>query len=325
MATSIPTGTAQYNIMESEMTYLLGASASLNVSGAYGIRAEEGLFDDTIIIKGSIVQTGAGFSAIRTDATDMTINIAAGGSISGAKGITSENPEPSSKLHINNDGVIDGGSYAIETQDTKEFVVNHGTIHGKIYLGSGKDTFDNRGGTVDHKIGGGAGDDTLIVDKASTKLLENGGSEGYDTVKSTVSYTLSENVERLILLGNGNTNGTGNSGQSDLYGNSGNNTLKGLAGVDILDGGRGNDRLVGGDNADTFVFKTGYGHDTIQDFENGTDHINLKNWDAIANFSDLKNNHLTVSGNDLIIHAGSDELVLLDTKKSELDNSDFSF
>jgi Ca2+-binding RTX toxin-like protein len=325
MAINIPTGTTEFGIEDSDQTYVLGKNSSRTVNDANGIFVGTSFSDNTIIIRGDITQTGVGFAGIWVDAEDTTINVEGGGSISGVTGILSENFEPSSRLDIRNDGLIEGEGFAIQTADSKEHVINHGTIHGKIDLGSGKDTFDNRGGTVDHKIGGGTGDDTLIVDRASTKLFENGGSAGYDTVKSTVSYTLSENVERLILLGNGNTNGTGNDDQSDLFGNSGNNKLMAKDGVDILDGGRGNDRLVGGDNADTFVFKTGYDHDTIADFENGIDHINLKNWNAISNFNDLKNNHLTVDGDNLIIHAGGDELVLLDTKKGELDNGDFTF
>lgn len=325
MAIQIPSGTSQYDILSSGTTYILGATKTINVSGENGIFASDAIDDDLIVIKGTINQTGSGFAGIRTDGEDMSILIAAGGKIDAVTGIYSENFEPSNRLHIKNEGLLEGSLYAIQTFDSREVVVNHGTMRGRIDLGSGKDLLDNRGGIVDHKIEGGTGDDTLITDKASTKLKEDGGSAGYDTVISFVSYTLSENVERLILRGNNNLNGTGTLDGDDLFGNAGRNRLSGLDGVDRLEGGRGNDLLIGGDNADTFVFKTGFDHDTIQDFENGIDHVNLKQWNAIANFNDLKNNHLTVDGNDLVIRAGSDELVLLDTKKSELDSGDFSF
>ena len=324
MATQIPTGNTEYDITNSNTTYVLAPNATRTTSNANGIFAGGSFHDDTIIVKGDIVQTGGSFAGIWNQSEDMRIEVVKGGLVSGDIGIYSEDFD-GNKLVILNDGKIEGDGEAIHTDGNKVVVVNTGVIHGAVYLGSGADLFDNRGGVVDHKIQGGAGDDTLIVDKAGTKLQENGGSEGYDTVRSTVSYTLSANVERLVLLGNGNTNGTGNNDQSDLYGNKGNNKLFALDGSDILAGGRGNDKLFGGDDADTFQFRTGDGHDTIADFENGIDHIGLKNWAAITNFNDLKTHHLTVSGNDLVIHAGSDELVLLDTKKGQLDAGDFSF
>lgn len=260
-----------------------------------------------------------------TDANVTITNLVHGVIRGTTSAIFSESTEPSEKIRVVNNGLIDGGAngHAIETQDARETIVNHGEIKGKIYLGSGNDSFDNRGGTVDHRIEGGTGDDTLFVDRASTRLKEDGGSAGYDTVKSTVTYTLSENVERLVLLGNGNINGTGTDDGDDLFGNAGNNSLFGKGGVDTLFGAKGNDRLTGGANFDTFVFKTGSGHDTVTDFQNGIDKLKITDWDAITSFSDLKQHHLTVSGDDLIIHAGSDQLILLDTSKNELDNGDF--
>lgn len=319
----IPSSTSQYDILNSATTYTLGPNNTINVTNENGIFVSDVVEESTVVVRGDIDQSGAGFAGIWTEGTDMTIRILAGGSVSGDTGIHSENFEPSSTLDIFNDGLIEGDAFAIETFDTRDTVVNTGTIQGRINLGSGRDLFDNRGGTVDRRIEGGTGNDTLITDKAGVKLREDGGSAGYDTVRTTVTYTLSENVERLILLGGRDINGTGTLDGDDLFGNSGRNRLNGLDGVDSLDGKRDNDVLTGGDNADTFIFKTGYDRDTIRDFENGVDEIDLKAWNAIASFADLRNNHLFVSGDDLIIRAGSDELVLLDTKKNELDNGDF--
>ena len=46
--------------------------------------------------------------------------------------------------------------------------------------------------------------------------------------------------------------------------------------TDKLYGGKGNDRLTGGAGKDTFIFKKQEGKDTITDFENGKDKIDLK-------------------------------------------------
>lgn len=324
--TKIPSGMTQYDILNSGRTYLLDANSALSVTDSYGIFVNETIHDDVVIIRGDITQTGdTQFAAIKTDGQDMTFRIEVGGSVTGTRGFFSESTETADTLNIINRGLIEAGNgYAIETQDSREVVVNTGVIHGKIYLGSGDDIFDNRNGTLDHRVEGGAGDDTLITDEATARLKENGGSEGYDTVKSTVNYTLSENVEKLILLGAANTRGTGTEDGNDLFGGAGNNKLFGLDGVDNLDGGRGNDQMTGGSGFDTFHFRTGNGRDTIMDFEDGVDKIALLSWTAIENFQEVKQ-HLTASGGDLFITDGTDQLIIRDTLKSELNAGDFFF
>ena len=319
---NIPSGTTPFIITDSDKTYTLAGNAHRNTNNA--IEIDDTAENDTLVIKGQVKATGDGFAGIVTNGLDITIEVNNGASVIGDFGIYSESPETSSTLKIVNNGLIDGDTYAIQTFDSREVVINHGTIKGKIDLGSGKDFFDNRGGHLDHKVAGGTGNDTLVVDNAATRLLENGGSAGYDTVKSTVSYVLSENVEQLILIGNGNTNATGNSDQSDLFGNAGNNKLFALGGADSLSGGKGNDKLTGGADGDTFVFKTGFDHDTITDFQNGLDEVNLVYWAAVESFSELKH-HLTFDHGDAIIKAGDDVLVIRGLSKTELDASDFSF
>lgn len=322
MAINIASRTTKYEIEEDDETYVVKKSATIDVDGDDAIYASDGVSLIMLNILGDVTQTGDGFAAIHTDAVNMTIKIAKGATVSGDTGIFSEGSESSSRLEITVNGKLDAGSgYAIQTADSKEIIDNNGTILGKIHLGSGADIFDNRDGKTSRNVEGGAGDDTLIVDNAKNKLIENGGSEGYDTVKSEVSYTLSENVEKLVLLGGANLNGKGNDDQSDLYGNSGNNTLYGFDGGDILDGKKGNDTLFGGDGFDTFVFKTGYRHDTIMDYEPGTDTLDLRKWGAIKDMGDLKD-HASSHHGDLFITVGKDVLQINDTKLNELD-SDF--
>lgn len=55
----------------------------------------------------------------------------------------------------------------------------------------------------------------------------------------------------------------GEAGNDVMYGYAGNDYLYGNDGNDALDGGLGNDALVGGAGADTYIFKKGYGVDTI--------------------------------------------------------------
>lgn len=98
---------------------------------------------------------------------------------------------------------------------------------------------------------GGAGDDTYIVDNVNDVVAEYPG-EGMDTILSSITYTLPDNVETLKLTGTADINGTGNSLDNRIVGNDGNNVLTGLAGNDILDGGSGTDTMIGGTGDDVY-------------------------------------------------------------------------
>ncbi|MBL0373109.1 hypothetical protein JJB09_13825 [Rhizobium sp. KVB221] len=223
-----------------------------------------------------------------------------------------------------NHGYVDAYYYVIRGGYGDETVINRGIMKGNLSLGAGNDTFDNRGGSIDHDISSYLGNDTLITDDSAVKLSEDSG-EGTDTVRSTVSYQLNDHVENLVLIGKGNTDATGNAARNRLDGNSGNNFLSGDAGKDHLDGHRGNDILAGGAGADTFVFAKGSGQDTIMDFEKGHDRIDLRGWDDVSSFADLKAHHLTDIGPDLVIQSADDRLTIKLTNLADLHASDFSF
>ncbi|MEN3109662.1 calcium-binding protein [Uliginosibacterium paludis] len=116
--------------------------------------------------------------------------------------------------------------------------------------GAGNDTLN--GGAGNDSMTGGLGDDSYVVDSASDIVTE-AVNEGIDLVQSSVTYTLSANVENLTLTGTAAINGTGNALDNVLTGNSAVNTLTGAAGNDTLDGGAGADSLIGGAGNDTYV------------------------------------------------------------------------
>ena len=108
------------------------------------------------------------------------------------------------------------------------------------------------GGAGADTMAGGAGSDTYYVDDAGDVVVEN-ANQGTDTVYSTVSYVLPDNVENLILLGTADVTGTGNILNNALTGNAGNNALTGSDGNDTIDGGAGADTMTGGAGNDTYV------------------------------------------------------------------------
>jgi Ca2+-binding RTX toxin-like protein len=116
--------------------------------------------------------------------------------------------------------------------------------------GAGNDAIDGgagndwlNGGLGNDTLVGGLGNDYYIVDSLTDVLVESSTLGGIDSVSSTVSHSLNDNLEVLILSGTA-ASGTGNSLANTLLGNSLANTLDGGAGNDSLAGLAGNDFYI---------------------------------------------------------------------------------
>jgi Ca2+-binding RTX toxin-like protein len=224
-----------------------------------------------------------------------------------------------------NKGMIAGSDYAYFGQDSvTDHIVNRGTMVGTVSLGAGNDYFDTLGGKLIGNVTGGMGDDIIVTDNPQIKYTENAG-QGTDTVKSTVTLTLGNNIENLILIGEKTAWGTGNGLDNSLLGNSADNMLFGNGGFDTLDGAAGNDTLTGGTGGDTFVFNKDYDSDTISQFFDGEDIIYLSDFAGINSFADL-NGMITQAqpGADVIIDFGEgDKLTIKGVDLVDLDDQDF--
>ena len=152
------------------------------------------------------------------------------------------------------------------------------------------------GGRADF-IFGGEGDDTL----------DGGGGEDW------------------IFGGEGNDTLKGGIGNDRLMGNEGRDTLRGGKGDDWLSGGTGTDTLTGGAGADTFAYYVGHGSDTITDFTDGEDKIDLSALESISGFEDLTvvqlGSFVTI---DLHGHGGR-TIALENFDIDDLDETDFVF
>jgi Ca2+-binding RTX toxin-like protein len=177
-----------------------------------------------------------------------------------------------------NDTLTSGGAgfrlYGEEGDDTLNGVGASDNLMGgvgnDILNGAGgRDLMD--GGEGADQMFGGLGDDVYLVDHAGDALIEADG-EGTDEVESSVTFTLSDNLEKLTLLGEETLDGTGNDTANTILGNKAVNTLDGAGGNDRLDGGLGADILIGGSGNDTFVIDAtdqvlefaGEGSDTVE-------------------------------------------------------------
>jgi len=166
--------------------------------------------------------------------------------------------------------------------------VGGGTGDDRIETGAGNDILDGGSGT--DTLLGGSGNDIYFVDEVIDVIDERSGS-GVDTVRSSVSFNLTETsyvrgvFENLALLGTGNINATGNGLKNTITGNAGNN---------ILDGGANTDKLIGGSGNDTYVL--GSGADSVSDSA-GTDTITSTISRSLGSYTGIENLKLLGSGN----------------------------
>jgi alkaline phosphatase len=207
---------------------------------------------------------------------------------------------------------------------------------------------------------GGKGDDTYYVDSTGDLVNENssmrsgvfsflgfggnswGNSGGSDTVKSSVDWTLGNNIENLELIGTDDLNGTGNSLDNRINGNGGDNLLDGLAGNDTIDGGEGSDTMRGGLGNDLFLVDhagdvvteaSRAGTDTVQSFVDwvlgdNVEYLELEGSDALAGTGNAIGNRITGNcGDNLLDGLGGNDTLLgglgSDTLYGGTGNDDF--
>ena len=259
------------------------------------------------------IDGGAGNDQILGGAGDDVIHGGADGYIADVSG-----GWPATVLDTNDDFIdggdgndtIDGGSGADMLFGGAGNDVIHGgdsapifdPATGNMVTLSNDDYLD--GGSGIDTMTGGLGNDTYIVDGTYTKMagapalddcdhpipterlqwttdtvVENTG-EGFDTVRSSASFVMSDNIERLELtldptlaatdpqryadLQAFGQDGAGNALDNEIIGNALKNRIDGGAGADLMDGGTGNDTYVVDNAGDTIIETTSGGNDTVE-------------------------------------------------------------
>ena len=189
------------------------------------------------------------------------------------------------------------------------------------------DSGDDRiyGGRDDGQLYGGSGNDVIFGEDGNDGIF---GEDGNDFIGAGSGND-------LVVGGAGNDEIHGEDGDDQIFGDSGNDVLYGEDGNDVIRGGDGNDRidggpgddiLVGEGGNDTFVFRPGFGHDAIEDFQAGwgkDDVIELSNAYS-GSFAEVMS-HAAQIGGDVVFSFGSDVLTLKHTNIQDLNQNDFTF
>ena len=211
---------------------------------------------------------------------------------------------------INIERVTGGAGNDILTGDA-----NVNTLRGE----DGDDILD--GGAGRDTLDGGNGNDTYFTDNVFEGILEQSYYIASDNdlvnfTGTTGTFVLSRYVERLTLLGTGNTNGTGNGLANTIIGNSGDNIITGGLGADIMDGGNngaGGDTLSYETSSAGVVVTLNAGAATVSGGDAAGDSaINFENLTGSSSVDTLTGNSGAntingLDGNDIISGGGGDD------------------
>jgi serralysin len=188
-------------------------------------------------------------------------------------------------VDMGRDVVIEDASNGIDTVRSRVSLTLYANTENLILEGNASNGTGNAlrntitGNARANVLDGAGGVDTLIGRTGNDVYVTDGGdsvveqlNQGIDLVRSSASFELAANVEKLTLTGTANSKGVGNGLNNAITGNSGANHVFGLFGNDVLTGGAG---------ADTFHFDTQLDRlknvDHIVDFNVVNDRIALEN------------------------------------------------
>ena len=206
---------------------------------------------------------------------------------------------------------------------------NYGSLDDESAFGTTFSGFNSYFDTYGTEINGTNGDDIISAWDGSDVVY---GGDGADTISGEAGNdTLRGQAGDDTIYGNaGNDTLIGNVGSDRLYGNGGADTLSGGNGSDTLNGGNGNDTLTGGNGTDTFVFGgTGFGNDTVTDFEPGTgtssaDLIQVST-SAFADWVAVSAAATQVGSDVIIAYDANNSITLENVSLANLDAGDFAF
>ncbi|MEZ5842966.1 MAG: hypothetical protein R3D27_04450 [Hyphomicrobiaceae bacterium] len=183
-------------------------------------------------------------------------------------------------------------------------------LDGRLAVFGGAGADDITGGTGNDILFGGADADTLdggdgndVLYFTSGDTLIGGAGHDYGVAEgaagASVALGAASGMEALYgNVGGDALDGAAMTTRVTLDGRGGDDTIIGGSASDLLFGGTGNDTITGGSGSDYFYFANGFGTDTITDFEDGSDRINLTAITGLDNFGQLT---IAQDGADVLI------------------------
>jgi Ca2+-binding RTX toxin-like protein len=184
------------------------------------------------------------------------------------------------------------------------------------------------GNAGNNRLFGRGGDDVLFASAGNDS--SNGGA-GSDTIEFTVGEWAGVTVNLATGKGGGAAAGQSFVNIENVIGNAGKDHIIGNAAANHLSGYTGNDVLTGGGGKDLFEFIDADGADTITDFKDKTDRIDLNyhvNGVDIDHFSQLAP-LMHQEGKNVVFDFGNifagDELVIKNAHVGDFSGADFLF
>jgi Ca2+-binding RTX toxin-like protein len=239
----------------------LTVTAALSTSGAPSLVIDYGTGSEIIVDNGLSDRIGQitfddGSSYSPEELVDLAYSVPV--TIAGANGnlVFDATDGGSVQAGPGNDSVYAWGSNETVTGGSgggELFAVGHGDV---LVAGDGVDTLSSV-----------HGDTTFVVNSTNTVINAADGTQN-NTVLSSVSYSLGNNIQNLTLTGSADLSAGGNSLDNVITANSGNDTLQAGFGNDTLVAGSGNDVLITGFGTTTLELGADIGNDTIQSFFN---------------------------------------------------------
>ncbi|MCC1494430.1 calcium-binding protein [Cognatishimia sp. F0-27] len=291
-----------------------GADNDILLSGESSDSLIGGSGDDTILpgAGADTIRGGSGVDVVNYGASpdrvvvNIGVNFFSGGHAEGDAGSDLE-------------GVYGGAGNDLLVGSSGPNVLRGDSGDDSLRAEGGNDTL--RGGEGADTLNGGSGADTADYGGSSARVIINlgtgftsGGDAAGDTLISIERVSGSALGDRIV----------GSSAGNRLFGEDGDDYLDGGGAGDLLFGGAGNDELVGGTGADQFIFESGFGDDTINDFEDGSDLLHVA---AIPGVNSIADVSIAPSGGDLVVQIGVlDSITLLGANGSvTLTSADFIF
>lgn len=184
-----------------------------------------------------------------------------------------------------------------------------GTANADVLIGGAmNDVIEGFGG--DDVLRGKAGDDLILGGAGADRIL---GNSGRDNI-------FGNSGDDTIRAGVGDDFARGGKGADLINGGRGDDLLFGGAGDDTLIGRSGDDTLKGNAGADVFQFRASDRNDTIMDFQQGQDRVEILN--GAGSFADLA---IEQDGANVLIGFGTAQITVISDDAGAFDASDFIF